>query len=260
MNFPTTSDYDQFVIFEFNRDVSKINLLENSMKQHGFIPAYPLHVVEVDGKFHVKGGHHRFTVAKKLGIPVVYAVCEDSASVYQLEKTTRKWTMSDYLASYVRTGNPDYIAVLHFHQSTGLNIGQCVSLLAGDIASSGNFASRFKEGGYKVTSPEYATRVNSVIAALTGSRIPWAKKKLCVTSISRIVKAFHTDLDRLIKKINKHAFTLSEKTTVEAYTDMWETLYNREATGKRVPIAFLTNEAMRELQILNNKPTEKPMW
>ena len=138
MSIPTTTNYEMFQLLDFNRDVSKTRKLEASMKRHGYINAYPLHVVKENGKLRIKGGHHRFFVASKLGLPVAYVVCEDNASIHELEAATTRWSLDDYLTSYVRMGDADYIAIQKYQQRTGIATGLCVSMLGGEMASSGN--------------------------------------------------------------------------------------------------------------------------
>ena len=69
----STINYNLFELHDLNRDVEKIDRLKASMMRHGFIKAYPLHVMKNGfGKLKVKAGHHRLTAAKDLGLPVFY--------------------------------------------------------------------------------------------------------------------------------------------------------------------------------------------
>ena len=62
-----TNNSGKFELCSFNRDLDKTQRIEESMKKHGYIPAYPIHCVKNGtGKFKIKAGHHRFYVARKL--------------------------------------------------------------------------------------------------------------------------------------------------------------------------------------------------
>ena len=159
-----TKDYGKFVLSEFNRDVKKTWNLEASMQKHGWIYAYPLHVIKrADGLFEIKAGHHRFYVAKKLNIPVKYVECRDKASILDLEKATVPWTLQDYINSYVRMGKRPYIEVLEYHKRTGINLSACISMLAGDSADSGNWNAVFKAGDYRLGDNLHARIVGDIV-------------------------------------------------------------------------------------------------
>lgn len=67
----STKDYSRFELCQFNRSVAKTKNLRDSMKEHGFIPAYPIHCTLKGGKLQIKAGHHRFEVAQELGLAVL---------------------------------------------------------------------------------------------------------------------------------------------------------------------------------------------
>ena len=138
-NIQGTTNYDRFELFEFNRDVGKTTALERSMLAYGWHP-YPMHVVKNgSGKLKIKAGHHRFHVARKLGIPCKYVIAEDQGeTIQELEVATRPWTLQDYLASYCRVGNEHYINVKNYLELTGIPIQCAISMLAGQTAASGN--------------------------------------------------------------------------------------------------------------------------
>lgn len=152
MKIQVTRNYDKFELLAFNRDVKRTTALERSMERYGWIDAYPMHVVPNGGvKLKIKAGHHRFTVAKKLGLPIKYVVCKDQGeTIHELEVATTPWTLKNYLDSFVRCERPDYISVKEYHEKTGINLSQCISMLGGDLASSHNMGKKFKDGTYKV--------------------------------------------------------------------------------------------------------------
>lgn len=247
--YPSTTNYEMFELLEFNRDVEKTRELEKSMRNHGYIPAYPLHVVKRGKKLLVKGGHHRLTVASKLGIPVFYAVCDDDASVHDLEKTVVDWTLKDYLTSFVRLNRINYIKLQEYQLRTKINLSACIAMLGGQCASgTGNLVRAFKDGEFVIKDTTHADAVADVVFSLKKAGIKWATDTLLVQTISRIVIAGHADLDQLKNKIKAHKSLIEKQPNVQAYTEMFEDIYNRGVRGPRTPLSFLTNETLRQRQ------------
>lgn len=246
MSISTTTNYEMFQLLDFNRDVTKTRKLELSMKKHGYINAYPLHVVKENGKLKIKGGHHRFSVAVKLGLPVAYVVCSDNASIHELEAATVKWDMDDYLTSFSRLGDADYIAVLKCKQRTGISTGMCVSMLGGEMAMSGNKRELFKSGEFTITDTTHADIVADLVMTLKKAGITWASDRLSVGTLSRIVSAGHADISRLKNKIKSNPSLIQKKVNFNQYMEMWEEVYNRQVHGKKTPLTFLTNETIKE--------------
>ena len=100
-----SNNYSRFELTPFNRDVKKTKHLESLMRREGWIDAYPAHVIRNgDGRLLIKAGHHRFVVAQRLGIPIKYVECKDTTTIHELEKATIRWSIQDYLDSYVKEG------------------------------------------------------------------------------------------------------------------------------------------------------------
>lgn len=246
MSYLKTKNYSLFVQHAFNRDVTKTKKLEASMKAHGFIGAYPLHVEKLRGKLVIKGGHHRFEVAQKLGLEIPYVICDDKASIHELEEATNNWNSKDYLLSFCRLGDPDYLAVKAFSEESGILITQSVNLLGGQLASSGNFTKQFKRGEYSVSSNIiYANQVADIIKTIRSVH-KWGNTSSCVNSISRIIKAGEANFELFHKKIKSNINSLENKVTVDKFLYMWEEIYNKKSRGEKIPLVFLTNEAIRK--------------
>jgi len=242
----TTMNYELFQRNDFNRDIKKTRSLESSMRKHGFIHAYPLHVVTQAGKFLIKAGHHRFHVARQLGLPVAYVISEDIATIHELEAATNSWSVDDYLTSFAKMGNPHYVVVREFHRRTGIGSGMCISMLAGELAASGNHLASFKAGTYVVKDPAYAETVADLVNCLQQAGIRWAAERICVCTLSRIVMANCLNLKVLKSKIMKYYFTLEKKPSQEQFLQMWEKIYNRGVHGATTPLVCLVNDAIRE--------------
>jgi hypothetical protein len=242
-----TTNYDLFGLHEFNRDVINTETLEQSMKRHGWIDAYPMHVVKNGGrKLKIKDGHHRFEAARRLGIPVKYVVCDDSASLVDIIKTVQPWLPKDYLASYVRQGIPAYIAVGEYVAETGITLGHAISLLAGESAGSANKINAFKNGYYKLGNQEHAEQVKKIVLHMKKCGVKFATNSFLVQAISKAVWVDEFLVSRFCDKISSHAAHFEKQPNVQAYLLQIEAIYNRQRRSDKLPVAFLANEKSKE--------------
>ena len=249
-----TSDYSIFMSSDINRDIGRTKVLEASMKKHGFIEARPLHVMHTKNGLEIKDGHHRFNVAASLGLPVLYIVSNDSASISELVLSTNNWSMDDYLHSNARNGNKNYIAVRDYKERTGINTSQCVSMLGGELASSSNKSNSFKSGTYKICDNFYhAETVADLVEVLQLYGVYWANTSSVVASLSRIVAGGHADIEQFKQKIKSNASLITKKQNISLYADLWQEIYNRNTKGQRLQLTFLTNETIKDRQLFANK-------
>lgn len=92
-----TKDYNQFVIVDKNRDLSKkhVNKLVNSIKKYGYKKSCP---ILVNDKLEVIDGQHRIEACKILNIPVLYTIEDLSIKdISTLNSCARNWKMNDYV-------------------------------------------------------------------------------------------------------------------------------------------------------------------
>lgn len=247
----STTKYEMFQLHEFNRDVKKTTRLEESMRKHGWIDAYPMHVVKNGkGKLKIKGGHHRFEVAMRLGIPVKYEICNDTATIHELERSTTRWKLPHYLESWKRVGkNTDYFSVDDYQKRTGIGLLNCIALLGGELASSGNKVASFKNGTFKVNDNGRAQIVADVVRALKEAGVKFATNTTMVQAISRLSFVEVLDVERLIQKIKTFSHLIEKQPCLSAYAKMLEDIYNRQS-GKKLPLLFLADESARSRNVI----------
>lgn len=251
-----TRNYDRFELLEFNRDIHDTRQLEASMREHGFLDAYPLHVVKNGaGKLKIKGGHHRFVVARKLNIPVKYVICDDNVSIHQLEKTTTRWTLKDYLASWVRIGLPEYLAVRDYHERTGIPLGLCTGLMGGQQGS-GNFYDAFKAGTYHASENSIAEPVAEIVMGIAERDVKFAKHPLFVEAIAQCWLTSEFDTETFLTRVAANPSLMKKKTTKDEYLRLIEYVYNYKAQ-KKVPMAFLAREAARKRSLLKKEENQE---
>jgi len=248
-----TKKYHLFKLFEFNRRVEIISKLKKSMRKHGWIDAYPMHVVRsIDGKLEIKGGHHRFEVARTLGIAVKYVICEDDASVYELEAATNPWQMVNYLQSGVNSGEEAYIAVEEYRKRTGIAVGQCVSLMAGNSAGSAGKRTKFKQGKYTLGNPKHAEDVARVVLGCAGLGVKFARNSLFVQAVSRVCRVSEFSIEQFLQRVGTNKALMQKQPNLAGYMDMIQLVYNRQSKFRK-PLTFLANEEARKRSVVPPK-------
>lgn len=241
-----TNKYHLFELHELNRDINKTDRLEESMRKHGWIDAYPMHVVRNGSdKMKIKDGHNRFQAAIRLGIPVKYVVCDDSATIWELQRPTCHWTPQHYLQSYVRAGRPAYIAVDRYVNDTGISLGHSISMLAGESAGSNNKMASFKAGTYRLSDPTHANQVKAIVLHMKKCGIKFATNSYFIQALSKVLWIDGFSVSKFKDKISAHAEHFEKQPNVEAYLYLIESIYNRQQRQNKLPVAFLASEASR---------------
>lgn len=245
-----TNNYSKFEMFYINRDVSRINALERSMKEHSFFIGTPINVFKDNDKLVIKSGHHRFSAARNLGIPICYVICEESEipDIYKMENSTNPWRLDDYLTSQVRGGNDQYHIVEEFHNNTGIPLGCCISLLAGNIGSTGNYSGLFKRGSYNIKDIDFANKVGDVVIFLKEIDIDFSSNNLFVNALSKCIRVKEFDIEIFKSKAVKKKILFEKQQSALKYLNMIDTIYNH-ASQKKIPLTFLAEKAARERSI-----------
>lgn len=249
-----SKDYSMFEMMSFNRDVQKTKNLEASMKEHGWIDAYPMHVIQNGNrKFKIKAGHNRFEVATKLKIPVKFVVCDDNASIHELEKAYRPWSLRDYLNSYCRLEKEDYLMVQDYCEESGIALNLAVSMLADNSAGTGNFSEVFKNGTYKIRmNSNHAQIVKDIVLHLKSIGIDFYNAPYLVQAISKIIRVKEFDIGQFKIKVKLFKSLFEKKANLDQYLDLLEEIYNRK-NQHRVPLKFFAVEEAKKRKVFGLK-------
>lgn len=241
-----TDDYGKFEQMPFNRNVVKIKDLEASMKKHGFLSPHPLHVIKFgNGKMRIKDGHHRFVVAKKLKIPVKYVVCNSQITMHELVKATVPWSINNFLDSFAREGNKDYLYLKNYCDETGIPIGAATKMFEGKSSNSGCMREDLKTGNLKIDrTSTIATDVKEYVLLLKNLGIPYYSHGNLVAAFSKIASVEEISKQRMLSKIKKNVSFFEKKATLEQYLELLEEIYNRQARDK-APLRFLVEKQMK---------------
>jgi len=254
-----TKKYDLFELCYFNRDVKKTKQLEKSMKEHGYIQAYPLHCVKNgSGQLQIKAGHHRFVVAKMLLLEIWYVVCDDDASIHELEAASQNWTPADYLTSHVRDGRDSYEVVREYHERTGIPLQHCIALCAGETCQSSNQTAKFKAGNYVVAEDDtHRKALADLLDHCAECGVKFAKKTLFVQAVSRCLRAPEFDPKVFKQRVATNPGLLVKQPTVDTTMTMIEMVYNHHAVASnRIALKFVVDRAMQERSASYRKQQE----
>lgn len=249
----SSSNYKIFELLSFNRDVKKVAALTESMRKYGWINAYPMNVVQNgNGKLKIKDGHHRYEVATRLGIPVKYTVCSDKATIYELDRATNKWSVTDHLESYCRSGNIEYVKVKEYCRRTGIAPAIAMAMLAGQTAGTNNMQPAFKTGSYACKNTKNAEIVADIIIHCKRKGIEWVHNQKFVIALSKVSWVPEFSPARLKSKITAFPHMVQKKPHVEGYLDMIEEIYNYKSQEK-CPLKFMASEAAKARNVIKKE-------
>jgi hypothetical protein len=252
-----SNNFGRFILSLFNRNIKKTWDLEASMQKYGFRDATPIEVKRLEnGYLEIQDGHHRFVVARKLGIPVKYIEVTDDMTMAEREQTTHKWGVVDFLDGRVRQGIQAYIAVKEYHLRTGIGIGACISMLAGDSAGSGNWSKKFKNGTYRLGDTTQAEIVGKLALHCKEKGFEYWKHPLFIQALSKIVWAESFIPEVLMNKITTFSEYLKKQPLKNDYVNMLDSIYNRQSQD-RVPLAFEAEQAARKRNICQKKAVRR---
>jgi hypothetical protein len=256
-----SKDYDKFEMLEFNRDIKKLSNLIHSMRIHGWIDAYPLHVVKNgNSKLKIKAGHHRFTAAEKLGIPIKYVICDDAASIHTLEKATIPWSLEDYVVSHFKTGKKDYGEIMNLHEQTGIGLNSIFSMMAGQICDSNNRTTKIKGGEFSIKDRKHPLKVVDMILFCKQRGVSWANQKSFVQAISSILLVEQMDIERLKSKVANYTSLVKKQPSKDEYIRMLEEVYNFRNGQDRIPLFFLAKESAKKRNPISNQKYISENW
>jgi hypothetical protein len=230
-----TSNYSKFVPLSQNRVVrlnrNTVKRLKESMGKYGFIPAFPLLVIHNgNNMLLIKSGHHRFEVAKELGLPVWYVVCDNDLTIAEIEGSTTSWSTAHFVQSHVRSGNkPEYEKLDEFSERTGISTNMSAVLLSGiSNEGSGSFTRKLKSGDFEVKDKKLAETVGEIVIHCRVNGIKFADSSLFVAALSKVVLVPGFDLKTLKYKIKSHTSLMKKQASQYDYIALIQRVYNRQ--------------------------------
>jgi len=250
-----TKDYDMFELHPHNRDVTRTKLLEQSMKEFGYDPGFPIRCVRNgSGKLRITHGHHRFDVAERLGLGVWFIEAPQDIPLFQSEASAHSWGTTDYTVARARAGEETAEAVLEFRQKTGMPMGCAVALVSGDITNSGKTLKKLKDGTLRVGNMRHANAVAELTAFCRDYGATFSTNSYFIRAISMMLKTPGFDQEVFRNKVKRYPQLLEPQRNVDEYLGLIETIYNyRKSPKAKIPLVFAAHAASAERRYTGRK-------
>lgn len=239
MKVDQTSEYTKFKSMMGNRFInsSHVRKLATSINKFNYLPYNP---ILVNDGMYIIDGQHRLAAARHLGIPIHYVVVAGATldTIRSLNSSLKAWTVRDFAESYVKTGNEDYVTLLDFADTYGIQLTAAAALLAGKSGAivSGGIAKTIRDGLFKVENLENAITMMENLKKIE----PFTEKDVWVSR--DFIKAFVVLCqkgglpDRLVEKLQKNpGRKIRREADYRKYLLILQDIYNQNAK-KRLEI------------------------
>jgi len=227
----STTDYSQFKYIKGNREVVEAHvktLSEQIAKKDFQIP------IIVNEKMEVCEGQHRLEAYRLLGVPITYIIKEglEIQDIREMNSTSRKWTMNEYLESHVALNNKEYEILKWFHKTYEFSISDSISMLNGKGYRTSDDLNGFKTGDFKVTDLEWAKDTAGKIMQVGDYFEHWKKRNFIGAMISALKdssfvwKIFEA-------RLKSHSAKLKNQGSRNDFILNIERLYNHNTTAEK---------------------------
>ena len=222
-----TRDYDLFEPHLLNRPSERDTVLEQSMKEHGFMPSSPIQVIQnSNGKLKIVKGHKRYKNAKRLGLNIWYVVDDTNTDIFDLEAGKSQWSLSDFVKARANSGDEDCIKLLNFWKNHYLPLGAAAALVGGESAGSGNKKAQIRIGKFHVGDLRHANEVVKITDRCRELNIPFATASAFVIAISSVLRVPEFNINVFIHRIDLNGSQMRKRGTIKEYLEEIDALYN----------------------------------
>ena len=227
-----TSDYKIFKKHELNRDIIENHVIKlmTSIQMHNMLEFRPIFV---NGDMEVTDGQHRLEAAKRLKLPIWYEVSEsfEGLDLITLNSVQRNWALDDFLAYYVKQGNPSYILLDKLSKEYEIPIGITMKLMTN---KSTRHTAKFRAGTFEVESNLEAFKENVLFAqkliAMCQKKVIGKKAFLKQAKFFQALMYFMTnafvDKEVFEHKLEVRIDSLRSCTNLAAYDNLFRDIYN----------------------------------
>lgn len=231
-----TKDYGMFEPNPINRflntDTKTHAALEASLLKDGWWPSEPMVVDPARrGKHMIVKGHHRFTIAKRLGIPLWYVVEDKMIPIWDREgpgKGKPLWSLSDWIYSHMKAGvNPNYQVVWDYHARTKIPISACIKMFGTKAnADSYDVPHEIRNGTLRIIDSAVPEAVEKIVNALSTAMVTYCRKESFVLPLYLLIRQRVVGKDELKKRLVQNAIVLRRKEGTTDYMAVISEAYN----------------------------------
>ena len=226
----TTSNYELFKPIKGNRKI-KANHVKKLVDTYD--PKVDFPPIRVNKNMEVVDGQHRLEAVKQLKVPIRYEVDPEGNlhTVHALNVNVIKWTIDDYLESYIEKGLKDYKTYKEFRDSYKFGHELCIALLTGSQPHDPNVMANFKNGKFRIKDIEKAAENASKFNQI-GQYYNGFTRRSFVSALMFVLANPHFDFDVFIKKVRKNPGALYHCANHKQYLVLIEEIYNRHNRNK----------------------------
>jgi hypothetical protein len=223
----STTDYKKFLLLANNRPIAEAHVkrLMKSMSEH-----VAMSPIQVNEKYEIIDGQHRFTALSRLGKPIYYYVVPGASTkdVQSLNTHTRPWDHIDYIESYIKSGNKNYELYKKFRETYGLGTTTNLYLLTGN----GNIKEdqdNFSRGKLEVVDYDKAVDIAEKIVKM-GTYVTFYKDRSFCYAMMRAIRNPKFDFNKFYnEKLVYQSRKIVKCANVEQYLEIIQEIYNYKA-------------------------------
>ncbi|MFW6242836.1 MAG: ParB N-terminal domain-containing protein [bacterium] len=224
-------DYSQFKSLKGNRD---INYLHIKRLKESFKKEYLLSPININEKFEIIDGQHRFEAAKELGLPIYYYITNNYGlkEVQILNTNMKNWKKEDYLNAYCDLKYPEYIKFKEFMDKyPDFSISSCEAIVRNTTnthskISNGNKS--FQDGGLKFNDYNKANDIANKIM-MVKPYYEGYNKTVFIKAMIDIMKVEGYNHKTFIKKLSRLNGHMKNCSTTTQYKEIIEKIYNHKS-------------------------------
>jgi hypothetical protein len=245
-----------FELHSLNRKINRTSVarIKKSMKKYGYVEAYPMHVCKNGKKLKIVAGHHRFVAASELGIPVHYIIVEESCDIFDMETSGTAWKSADFIEAYSKAGYPEYVRIVEFAETYGLNRYIAARLLhnvtymdSGGSSPTTGINMSIKNGTYKARTVDFAVKVATIVNVMESCGIDFAKKSPFISAVAACCATKEFDSERFLKQVRLFPKMAINRGDRDGFLEEIEKIYTYRAhSTHKIPLAFLAKSASKE--------------
>lgn len=201
-----TYDYKKFKVNKVNRPISKqhVNEIKTAIKtKHVLLP-----IIQINPKYEIIDGQHRFKALMELGMPVYYYIDRqsDDESIIQINSKQNRWHLPQFIHARAAQGKPNYKELEQLmNRYKGLLAPSSVVVIFGGNTdwSGGGMSKQVQQGKFSFGDKEKATEF---LEKVVEAKHHLSKKGQLSNSIIKCLWAYDNqpkvNEDRLIHLLN----------------------------------------------------------
>ena len=221
-----TFDYDAFSFLKGNRPVDENHVIKlvKSMQQD-----YLQRPIDVNEKFEIIDGQHRFTAIKELGLPLFYVVRKgwSMKQVQVANSNNKSWTVADVIISQCELGNKQYQYIKLF--ATKYKISYQFAMILLNPSMDGT---RIKQGLFEIADSETAEKIAIFLKKISKIVAFNCFRRPLVYTFRKLADNENFDFDVFLKKLEYQSDRFKPCIDSKHQIELIEEIYNYRNQNK----------------------------